>query len=325
MRGLIWVTVILAGLWGGWWVVGSRGAKAAAESWLAEHATYDELSVAGFPNRFDLTVTGLEMADPARGIRWRTPFAQVFAMSWKPWHLIAALPGGQVFSLPEGEVTLDGAGMMGSLLLVPGGDLALSEAVVQGADLRLAPGLGVLRGAAKAVGSIRVDESRTHGYRLGLAVQDIAVEGAWATGLGLPERLDEVFLDAQLGLSAPIDRHLGASRPVVARLAVTAARVNWGELRLSAKGEWQADAQGYPAGQIDIRVENWRLLPPVLVAAGVIGAGFAPALTRGLEVMATEGGEPSVLVLPLVAAGGRMSLGPLPLGPAPYWGARSEG
>ena len=239
--------------------------------------------------------------------------------------VIAALPGGQVFSLPEGEVTLDGAGMMGSLLLVPGGDLALSEAVVQGADLRLAPGRGVLRGAAKAVGSIRVDESRSHGYRLGLAVQDIAVEGAWATGLGLPERLDEVFLDAQLGLSAPIDRHLGASRPVVARLAVTAARVNWGELRLSAKGEWLADAQGYPAGQIDIRVENWRLLPPVLVAAGVIGAGFAPALTRGLEVMATEGGEPSVLVLPLVAAGGRMSLGPLPLGPAPYWGARSEG
>lgn len=319
MRGLIWVTVILAGLWGGWWVVGSRGAKAAAEGWLVENARYEALTVAGFPNRFDLTVTGLEMGEPGGGPGWRTPFAQVFAMSWKPWHLIAALPGGQEFFLPEGVVRLDGTGMMGSLLLVPGGDLALSEAVVQGAELRAAPGFGVLTGAAKAVGSIRADDSRVNGYRLGLAVAGASLAADWAAGVGLPGVVDEVFVDANLGLSAPIDRHMGAARPVVQRLAVTAARVKWGALKLSAKGAFAADAAGFAAGEIVLRVENWRLLPPVLVGAGVIAEGFAPALTRGMEVMAEAGEDPAVLVLPLVAKDGRMSLGPLPLGPAPVW------
>lgn len=319
MRGLIWVTVILAAIWGGWWVVGSRGAKAAAEVWLAENARYEALTVAGFPNRFDLTVTGLQMGAPDRGAGWRTPFAQVFAMSWKPWHLIAALPGGQEFFLPEGVVRLDGTGMMGSLLLVPGGDLALSEAVVQGADLRAAPGFGVLTGAAKVVGSIRQDETRENSYRLGLAVTGASLAADWAAGLSLPGRVDEVFVDANLGLSAPIDRHMGDVRPLAERLEVAAARVNWGALKLSAKGELAVDAAGFAAGQIDIRVENWRLLPPVLVASGAIAEGFAPALTRGLEVMAEAGEDPAVLILPLVAKGGRMTLGPLPLGPAPVW------
>jgi hypothetical protein len=53
-----------------------------------------------------------------------------------------------------------------------------------------------------------------------------------------------------------------------------------------------------------------------LVAAGVITPGFEPSLTRGLEIMAAQGEDPDVLVVPLAAKGGRMSFGPLPLGPA---------
>lgn len=319
MRGLLWVTVILASLWGGWWVVGSRGAKAAAEGWLAERGSYDSLTVAGFPNRFDVTVTGLEMADPASGIVWRTPFAQVFAMTWKPWHLIAALPGGQVFTLPQGEVTLDGQRMMGSLLLVPGGDLALSEAVAEGEALVFSPGLGVLQGVDRAVASARADASRVNGYRLGLALKAAKLDADWAAGAGLPALVEEVFVDADLVMSAPVNRHVGATRPVPMAVDLTAARLNWGALKLSAKGALEVDDAGFAAGQINIRVENWRLLPPVLVAAGVITEGFAPTLTRGLEVMAEAGADPAVLTLPLTAKAGRMSLGPLPLGPAPYW------
>ncbi len=324
MRGLLWVTVVLAVLWGGWWVVGSRGVKTAAEGWLAEHGRYEDLTVAGFPNRFDLTVTGIDLSYPASGIGWRAPFAQVFAMTWKPWHLIAALPGGQVFTLPEGEVTLDGTGMMGSLLLVPGGDMALSEAVVQGAALRLSPGLGVVQGAEKAVASIRAETGGAetggdHAYRLGLSVQQVQLLADWAKVAGMPGLIEEGFVDATATLSAPLDRHAGESQPSLRQLDLTAARLNWGELQLFAKGMLARDEAGFAAGQIDIRVENWRLLPPLLVALGVITEDFAPVLTRGLEVMAETGSDPAVLTLPMTAKAGRMSLGPLPLGAAPVW------
>ena len=326
MRALLWVTVVLAALWGGWWVVGSRGAEAAAAGWFADQAaqgreaSYETLAVRGFPSRFDLTITAPRLADPVSGLGWRAPFAQVFAMSWKPWHLIAALPGGQVFATPEGDITLQAERMLGSLMMVPGPDLALSEAVVEGDTLGLEPAVAGVSGASRAVASIRAEGSRTNGYRLGLALRDLALMPALVEGTGLAPTVGEVQLDAIVALSAPLDRHAGDTRPALRLVDLREARVLWGDLKLHGKGEFAPDAAGFAAGRVDLRVENWRHLPPFLAAFGVITADFAPALERGLEVMATQGGDPSVLVVPLVAKDGRISLGPMPLGPAPYWG-----
>ena len=63
-----------------------------------------------------------------------------------------------------------------------------------------------------------------------------------------PEDLDEVFFDANIALTAPIDRHMAASRPALTWLDLTAARVNWGALKLSAKGGFATDAAGFAEG-----------------------------------------------------------------------------
>ena len=140
---LIWLLAVGAG----WFAIEIFVARplsqleAAARGWfdaeVAEGrvATYETLEVVGFPSRFDLTITAPVLADPARGMAWRAPFAQVFAMSWKPWHLIASLPGGQEISVSGQKFGLDTDRLMASLLLVPGPDLALSEAVVEGVPM----------------------------------------------------------------------------------------------------------------------------------------------------------------------------------------------
>ncbi|WP_430464626.1 DUF2125 domain-containing protein [Tabrizicola sp.] len=337
MRGLVWVTAILAMLWGGWWFAGSRGVEAAARGWFADmardgrQAGYEALEVRGFPNRFDLTVTGPALADPARGIGWRAPFAQVFAMSWKPWHVIAALPGDQVFTVAGQEFALDAERLMASLLLVPGPDLAVSEAVVEGDALGLRPvapdgasldGATDL-GAARVVMSLRAEGARAeggHDYRLGLAVAEMAVDPSLAAAAGLAGIIEDVTLDAMVTLSEPLDRHAGQTTPALRAFDLTEARVVWGELKLFARGEMAADELGFAAGNISVRVENWRLLPPLLVASGAIAPGFEPSLMRGLEILAGQGEDPAVLVVPLVAKDGRMAFGPLPLGPAPRMG-----
>jgi hypothetical protein len=43
----------------------------------------------------------------------------------------------------------------------------------------------------------------------------------------------------------------------------------------------------------------------------------AGVLARGFASLAQAGGDPDVLTLPLRARDGRLSLGPVPLGPAP--------
>lgn len=326
MRGLVWVAVLLAAVWGGWWLVGSRGVEAAAIGWFEAQtrdgrvARYDSLAVRGFPSRFDLTVTEPHLADPTSGFGWRAPFAQVFALSYKPWHLIAALPGGQVITTPEQEFTLQATQILGSLLLVPGTDLALSEAVVEGEALALSPALARVQGVRRAILSIRAEEGRANGYRLGLALSDVQMDAALAESAEQQDGMAQVKMDAVIALSQPLDRHAEQTRPALRLLDLREARILWGDLKLSGKGELTPDANGFAAGQIEVRVENWRLLPPLLSATGVISPNFAPTLERGLEVLAAQGDDPATLTLPLVAQNGRMSLGPLPLGPAPYWG-----
>lgn len=325
MRGLMGIALVLAGLWGGWWLVGSRGVEAAATRWFAEQtamgheAGYEALTVRGFPSRFDLTVTAPQLADPARGIGWRAPFAQVFAMSWKPWHLIAALPGGQVITTPYQEVTLDADRLMASLLLVPGMDLTLSEAVIEGSALHLSPALGQVQGLDRSVASIRADETRANGYRLGLALRGLQLGPDFKPAGGPAPLIEAVQLDARIVLSAPLDRFSAQSNPSLRLVDLAEMRIEWGGMKLLGKGSLSRDATGYAEGRIDLRVENWPLLPPVLVAFGVITPDFSPVLEHGLEVMAAQGANPNTVVLPLVAKGGRLNLGPMPLGPAPYW------
>lgn len=325
MRALIWVTCLLAAVWGGYWVVGSRGVDRAARDWFAGQAergliaTYDDISVQGFPNRFDLTVSGIDLQDPATGAGWQAPFAQVFAMTWKPWHLIAALPNTQTVTLPDQQLTVESQRLVGSLLLVPGTDLALNEVVIETDAPKLSSSVGWQIGAERAVASLRADQSRKTGYRIGLAVTGFAPDPALQAATVQPDRIDDIHLDATFDLSAPLDRHAGEAQPRLTGLDLTEARLVWGDFKVFAKGSLAPDAEGLAEGEIAIRIEAWEKLPPLLAAMGVIAPDFAPTLTKGLEVMAKQGDDPKVLVLPLKAAGGRMSLGPFPLGPAPDW------
>lgn len=325
MRALIWVVSVLAVLWGGYWVVGSRAAKTGAEGWLADAGVhYQDLTIAGFPNRFDLTVTGIQFADPAQGIGWHAPFAQVFAMSWKPWHLIAALPGNQTITLSDQSLDLASSRLMGSLQLVPGPDLTLDEVVAEGSDLRLMSDAGWVLAADWVVASTRLDQTRTNSHRLGLAVSGFAPDPGLIAALavtGLPTQIKDIHLDAFVALSAPLDRHAGQNHPQAIALDLTEARVDWGDLKLFARGGLARDATGFAAGEITLRAEGWRSLPPLLAALGLITPDFAPVLEQGLQVMAEAGGDPTVLTVPLTAKDGQLALGPLPLGPAPYWGA----
>jgi len=56
---------------------------------------------------------------------------------------------------------------------------------------------------------------------------------------------------------------------------------------------------------------------PILVASGKVRPQLAPTVETMLEGLAKQTGDPEVLKIPLTMQDGWMSLGPLPLGPAP--------
>ncbi len=327
MRWLIGLMVILATLWGGYWVVGSRAVDRGVRDWFtAEQAAgrtarYDTLSVAGFPSRFDLTVNGLHLESPDGAIVWDAPFAQVFALTYKPWHVIAALPHMQTLGLPGEQVTLASSYLQGSLVVTPDMSAGLNRITAVGRDLVLTSDAGWSVLAAEVDFATKRDAANPLAHQIGLRVTDLAPDAGLMAGLAaktdLPPVIGLVQADATVQFSAPLDRFAGDTRPQVTGVTLTDARLVWGGMILTGTGAVMADAKGFAEGRIAWSLTNWQQVPPALVAAGLIKPEVELTVTRMMEVLAAQSPDPQLMTLPLVFQSGRASLGPLPLGPAP--------
>ena len=322
MRFVLWFVLVLGLCWAGYWFAGSRAVEQAALKWFADQkaaglvASNDGVSVAGFADRFDLTVTNPQLADPVSGWGWRAPFAQVFAMTWKPWHLIAALPNSQVIAVPGGEkITVGSSRLMASLLMQPSRTLGFERAVVEGDALTLTSDLGWTSSVDKIVLAAERDATRVNTLRFGADLTTLTLPEAAAHVPNLGAVLSKMHLDAHVTLSQPIDRNLSGAQ--VLDMTLTDLQITWGALNLTARGTVKPDAQGLAQGKIDLSLKGWRNLGAALVALGLIPPTNGVTVNRGLEFLAKASPDPEVINLPLTFAEGWMNLGPLPLGPAP--------
>ena len=332
MRALLIIVLALGTLWGGYWVVGSIGLQRTAEAWFAAQnergveAGYSDLAVQGFPNRFDLTVTDVHLADPVTGYGWDAPFAQVLSMTWKPWHLIAALPNRQTVTTPDQEIVVESSTLRGSLVMVPGVALALDAVILEGADLVATSGMGWTLKAARAQLATRQTASLPNGHEVNLTLSGLVPDPAFLAAAGdLPAQIETTQIDVSVGFTAPIDRFAADSKPQLTAMTVKQGLVRWGDLKISVTGDVVAGADGLAEGQIDIEMTNWRKILPVAVAMGLITAEVAPTVENMLGLLAEQSADPTVLSLPLKMTAGRMSIGPLPIGPAPRMIAGPQG
>lgn len=322
MRAVLWLVLVLGLLWAGYWFVGSRAVESSVAGWFADQqaagmvAENKGIAVAGFADRFDLTVTEPKLADPATGWGWQAPFAQVLAMTWKPWHLIAALPHTQEITAPDGQkVNVNSSRLMASLLMKPAVGLPPRRLVVEGEGLALASNAGWTLGADKAVLAAEEDPTRTNSLRLGADVTKITVPASLATLPDLGPEAALIHADVSLGLSEPLAWAMEGA--AVTAVHVTAVQVTWGKMDLTASGEVTANADGLAEGKVDMHLKGWQSLPALVVALGLVPPQNEVTVQRGLEFLSKTGKDPDVLTLPLTFAKGYMSLGPLPLGPAP--------
>lgn len=324
MRALLWVVVAAAVTWGGYWFAGARALETAAQTWfrtqtdaglVAEHSA---LSVSGFPNRFDLTVTDLRLANPATGYGWTAPFVQILSLSYRPWHIIAAFAKQQQVQTPWQDLAVASDKLQGSVVFVPGTNLALDRLTVAGNGMRVTSDLGWTVGVDTLRFATRQVESNGTRHEIGLEMLGLQPDpGVTAALPDFPATLEKLRLDAIVTLTVPLDRRAGQARPRASHVDVKEVRLVWGTLVLSGSGSVAAAADGLAEGRIALRLTNWRDAMPLAVAAGLITAEVAPTWQNMLALLAAQTGTPEDLDLPLIFARGRASLGPFPLGPAP--------
>lgn len=327
MRILTVVVILAAALWGGWWFIGSRAETRAVKAFFAAEtaqgrtATYSSLGVEGFPNRFDLTVNDVALGDPAAGVTWRAPFAQVLALSYNPYHYIAALPHRQELQTPAGTFTLTSTKMEASVKFAAGLSFALREFIAVVQDPGLASSLGWSVKAQSLRLAARRLPSRKTAQEIGVEADQITPDAALKTRLdpagALPAAVSQAYLDAEAGFDAPINRHIGRKPPHLTDLTVKDAHLSWGPMRLSLHGKLTVDASGRANGTLDIKAKDWRTLVPMAEGLGLIQPAQAPTLTNMLAELSKGSANPDEVEIPISLAQGWMSIGPLPLGPAP--------
>ena len=315
MRALVIVVAVLAALWSGWWAIGSRGVaaglRAGAEEARADGWTlaWDDLAVRGFPNRFDTTVTAPRVAPPDGAWAWTAPFVQVFALSYRPNHVIAVAPPTQKLDLGGDTVEIASEDLRASLVVAPGPALALREARLTGEGLSLA-GFG----EAVAVGGLRVAMRATgeaDDYEIALGLANVTPPGALRARVSadLPAEIGAVELDAVAALDAPVDRHM-AGPPGVAALELRRAELRWGAVRITAAGTLRPDAAGRAEGEIAVTLADPEaLLDAVAPSVPPERLAFARSFLAGFP----PGPDGEGAVLTLRVSQGVMAFGPFPL------------
>ncbi|EEW24683.1 DUF2125 domain-containing protein [Rhodobacter ferrooxidans] len=327
MRRLLAWGLGLAVAWSGLWFAATLALQTAAEQWFASQAAQgmraqrDSLTVQGFPGTIDLAATGIDLANPATGIGWQAPSLSLATTAWWPWQLTATLPATQTITAPGETITLTSDALQASTSVAPGLDLRLDTITLSGTALDALSNLGWHLAADQLDLTTTPDPSQPNAYALHLHLTNFAPDPALLARLQsqppLPAQIETMQLEAIAAFTAPLDRHAETTRPGVALLTISQSLIRWGTLSLTASGSVQADANGRAEGRINLTLTNWRTAFALAQTSGLIKPELAPTIERALTLLSSQSGDPETLALPLAFQQGRMSLGPLPLGPAP--------
>lgn len=323
MRAVIWLTAAFAIFYGGYWAVGSRAVMEGTEAALADlretgRAEYGEVTLDGFPSRFDLTIGNPQLTGADGAVEWSAPELQVYALSYKPHHIIAVLPSDQTLRIGNETITIHADDLRASAVFGIDPDLPLNRAQSVGKAIALASDHGWGSTLNEIRLALREGESARE-FELGAEVFNVGFSGQPASTLslsGLPLDGGHLRLDATLRLVRPIDRNLVSETLRLENLTIKSIVADWGSIQVSGAGQVEITPTGQPEGRITLTISDWRRGLRLAAELGLIRPQLAPTVENALTQIADAGGGES-LELPVTFTNGWMSLGPVPLGPAP--------
>ncbi|MEM9196794.1 MAG: DUF2125 domain-containing protein [Pseudomonadota bacterium] len=345
-RVLVTVTVLFALGWSGWWLFAATAKERALTGWLTNRAAAGwiaetrSLRVTGFPARLDTLIEGLALGDPARGWGWESAEFQILALAYQPNHIIAAWPGRHRVTwsetlaarlppllrtaLPPDRLGtaawLSAESWRGSVVFVPGLDLTLDRLQTEIAQMQIEGEAGwTLQLDAARLAARRAPDAdpAAHRYDLFAELSNARLAPAPGDDTAAPPALETLRISAQASFDAPFDRHMVRRRPSALRaMTLDGATLSFGEVDIAATGALTIDANGVPEGRFDLQIRNWRKALDLAVAQGALDPALREQLESGLAVLAVVSGGDGLRV-PLLLSGGRVALGPIPIGQAP--------
>lgn len=323
MRRLLIVVLVAALGWFAYWFIVAQAARTGYESWFDSRRTegwqaeYTELQLRGFPNRIDTTFDNIQLADPETGFAWDAPFFQIFALSYKPNHLIAVWPNTQTLSSPLQKMAIGSADMKASAVFHANTNLALRRANFATDSLNVTSDAGWSVTADSIRVALAQDEGNETSYQIALQGQGVAPPAALRSA-ALPETMSALDLDATLGFDRPWDlRALEERRPQPKAIKLRNLKAQWGPMLVQAVGDMTANDVGVLDGELTLRAKEWQAMLEMARGSGQIDPFVIDGAEQLLRLFSSLSGPGEDIDLTLTFRNGRTYAGLLPLGPAP--------
>lgn len=328
MRRLTILVAVLALIYSGYWFAGAIAVERAARDGLDQLVTdgwsvrYDTLNTRGFPSRFDTSVTAMDLVAPEGTFAWSAPFVQAMALSYQPNRVIAAFAETQTFTFPGQTVTAQTKGLLASTAVGANTALSLETVTAEVGQAVITSDIGWQLGLDRALFALRASRTATNSYDIYLDADTISLPAeviALIDPTGLhPAAISRIETDVTLTFDRAIDRHslaVYADDPLrMTALTLKNMTLTWGDMSLKGNGDIAIGSDGIPDGRITVSIAQWRPVIMLAANAGLIQPGLVQTVQTMGETL-SQGAE--TLDIPITFQNGFMSVGPLPLGPAP--------
>ena len=328
MRKFIWLLLGLALLYSAYWFIAARASESGIAAWLdtrqAEgwQSEYASLNTRGYPLTFETTLTDVAIADPLTGLAYQTSRASIKSRSFTPTQLHAELAQDIRVSTPFQHIDFTNASAQGTLFVEVGPALTMHRATFDFDRLvaKSTLGWGFSLGHANAT-ALRQDDNRL-AHDIQVTLTDLAPSAAMMARLNpngiLSDHFEAMTIDASVTFDKDWDiTALEGPRPQPTHIELRNMSAEWGALDLRMAGAFDVDTRGYPTGKVALKATNWREMVALATAAGIIPQNLENLILRGGKMLAGLSGNANTIDAELTLERGTISLGFLPLGPAP--------
>lgn len=327
MRKLVWIVVLAALAWSGWWFVASTSLRKGITGWFAAReaegwqAELGEVSGGGFPLTLQTGLHDIALADPDAGLAIQSARLDISAPTWWPGDVTVLLDDGPIqLASPLGRSTLKMINGTMSLNLHPGTALELETLGWTSGPWRVEDAVGTQAQADTL--TLTMAQTTGPSYDFSAQANQFAPGDATRVRLRLPDTFPRAFdsltLQATVTFNQPWDRRaLDTARPQPRRIDLHLAEARWGDLRLNFAAALDVDSSGVPTGDVSLQAKNWRTMLDLAEASGVLPNALRGQAEGIMQLIANASGNPENLDVDLSLREGAVYFGFFPIATAP--------
>jgi hypothetical protein len=329
MGKLVGIVIFITLVWSGWWVFASAGMQRNISNWLEAQRTLGwqadvgSMQMQGFPMRLHTRLDDIAIVDPATGVAANMDHLDVSAPTYWPGYFTVALPKTPItLASPDLRADLTAERAVVAMRLRPGTSLQLESVGLTGGAWSLDTAVGNIV-AADAIDLTMVQQTaETPVYDLKVNADNLTPGTLPRTFLGLPDVRPSAFDTFTAELNVTFDRvwdrrALEIRRPQPRVINLKLAQFVWGKVEILATGDLTVDEEGLVSGPLSVKAKNWPEILNMVETAGYLPPNMRPQAEQVLKGLAQMTGQTTGLDLTISFQDGRMSMGFIPLGPAP--------